>query len=258
MRNQIFLAAILSVFCSHLLAGAVPERVLELRPGPGNPRNSEGSFVSLKNGDVIFIYSHYTAKSGDDNAPAILTSRISRDGGKSWTKLDKTEVAKEGGMNVMSVSLLRLASGKIALFYLRKNSTKDCRPILRISEDECQTWSAPRECVSSNAIAYYVLNNDRVAQLKSGRLVLPLAREGKPWVTLCCLSDDEGKTWRLTKDMAPLLDDKGKAIPVFEPGVVELKDGRLLMIIRHGNGDIAMAWSGDGGETWTQPIHSDL
>ena len=33
-------------------------------------------------------------------------------------------------MNVMSVSLLRLKSGAIAMFYLVKDSLTDCRPMM--------------------------------------------------------------------------------------------------------------------------------
>jgi len=42
----------------------------------------------------------------------------------------------------MSVSLLRLQNGEIALFYLLKNSEQDCRPVMRLSRDEGTTWSA--------------------------------------------------------------------------------------------------------------------
>lgn len=34
--------------------------VLRLVPGPDNPRNSEGSFITLKDGRILFIYSHFT------------------------------------------------------------------------------------------------------------------------------------------------------------------------------------------------------
>ena len=88
-------------------------------------------------------------------------------------------VANEGGQNVMSVSLLRLQDGRIALFYLRKNSPADCRPYLRISADETQTWSEPQRCIEDE-VGYYVLNNDRAVQLARGRIVLPVALHNTP------------------------------------------------------------------------------
>ena len=108
----------------------IPVRTLELRPGAGNPRNSEGAFVTLKDGRILFVYTHFTGGGGDHSA-AHLAGRYSSDGGRTWTQEDRMIVPNEGGMNVMSVSLLRLQSGEIALFYLLKNSLQDCRPVMR-------------------------------------------------------------------------------------------------------------------------------
>jgi sialidase-1 len=172
--SSLCLPALLAMCCT-AYAGEreVPIRTLELPPGPGNPRNSEGAFVSLKDGRILFIYSHYTAGHGADHDPAQLCGRYSSDGGRTWSAEDRLIVENEGGMNVMSVSLLRLQGGEIALFYLRKNSEKDCRPVMRLSTDEGETWGPPMMCITDE-IGYYVLNNDRVIQLKSGRLVAPV------------------------------------------------------------------------------------
>jgi len=113
--------------------------VLELPHGAGNPRNSEGSFVTLADGRIMFAYSHYAGDSWGDHAPSDLAARFSSDGGRTWTADDVVLVPNEGRCNVMSVSLLRLSDGRIALFYLRKNSFLDCRPYMRVSTDECRT-----------------------------------------------------------------------------------------------------------------------
>src|SRR5690606_1258561 len=126
---------------------------LKLAPKTGNPRNSEGDFIKLKDGRWLFIYTHFVSGSGD-HAKAFLASRESKDGGLTWSEKDAVVVENEGGFNVMSVSLLRLQSGEIALFYLRKNSLSDCRPVLRISNDEAKTWSEPIECITDE-IGYY-------------------------------------------------------------------------------------------------------
>ena len=135
---------------------ALPHRCLELPPGPGNPRNSEGSFVTLKNGRILFIYTRFNGKHGGDDGAAVIAQRHSDDNGETWTKQDKIIVENEGTQNVMSVSLLRLANGRIALFYLKKNSDFDCRPFLRFSDDEAESWSAPIDCIPRE-IGYYVL-----------------------------------------------------------------------------------------------------
>jgi sialidase-1 len=242
----------------------VPVRTLELPSGPGNPRNSEGAFVTLKDGRILYVYTHFTGGRGDHDS-AHLAGRYSSDGGRTWTPQDRVIVPNEGGMNVMSVSLLRLQSGEIALFYLPKNNEQDCRPVMRLSRDEGETWGAPVMCITDE-VGYYVLNNDRVIQLKGGRLVVPVClhwpqgASKADWqgVLMCYLSDDNGKTWRRSKTVQKGYDTAGKRIITQEPGVVELKDGRVMMFIRASGGCQYLAWSSDGGDTWSAPVASEI
>ena len=223
------------------------QRHLTLAPSPGNPRNSEGDFIQLKDGRWLFIYTHFTA-GADDDAKAHLASRESSDGGRIWSDKDKIVVSNEGGFNVMSVSLLRLKSGEIALFYLRKNSLQDCRPVVRFSRDEAATWSDPIDCITED-ISYYVLHNNRVIQLKNGRLVMPtgLHRFDKGKLLegeiVTFLSDDNGRTWR--RSASVLKADFTK------PCVVEVKKDRVLMVIRTRMSCQYLSESKDNGETWS-------
>ena len=139
-------------------------------------------------------------------------------------------------MNVMSVSLLRLNDGRIALFYLRKNSTSSCIPYLRISTDETATWSEPIRCIETDG--YYVLNNDRVIQLKNDRLLLPVALHGSlengitsKATLLCYYSDDHGQHWKKGQEV-----QNPDNITLQEPGVTELKKGRIMMYSRTDEG----------------------
>lgn len=231
-----------------------------LPPGPGNPRNSEGAFLTLADGRVLFIYTHFTG-GGGDNAAAHLAARYSSDGGKTWTPQDEPVLSNEGKLNVMSVSLLRLSKDTIGLFYLQKDALDDCRLYLRRSVDEGKSWSAATLCIPD--AGYFVVNNDRVIQLKSGRLVAPASRRNSPGsakpypgVAVCYLSDDLGKTWRRSKsELEPPADSK---TGLQEPGVVELKDGRVLMLSRTDQGCQYRSYSKDGGETWTAAEPSDI
>ena len=230
-----------------------------LPPGPGNPRNSEGDFIRLKDGSILFVYSHFTGGGGDNDA-AFLAGRTSTDGGVTWSTEDVTIVPNEGKMNVMSVSLLRLQSGEIAMFYLVKQAADDCRAYMRVSTDEAQTWSDPRLCMPQGG--YYVVNNDRVIQLASGRLVIPAARHGlegetqfRPGVPMCFVSDDNGVTWTMGAEIAPPLEG-GSGLQ--EPGIIELKDGRLMMLCRTSWGVQYRSYSSDGGLTWSAAEATDI
>ena len=235
------------------------EIVLRLEPGPENPRNSEGDFISLKDGRIMFVYSRYFGTNGGDHSPAYLAARFSNDGGKTWTSEDLKVVEREGTMNVMSVSLLRLQNGKIALFYLKKNSETDCIPMVRFSNDEAKTWSDPVPCITDKK-GYFVLNNNRVIQLKNGRILMAvnlyniaegsILNKGSLW---SYYSDDNGLTWK-----------SGVEVPnpdkflTQEPGIVELKNKDILMIIRSNPGVQCISYSKDKGVTWSSVKPSNI
>jgi sialidase-1 len=236
-----------------------PRVVLRLNAGENNPRNSEGDFIELKDGSLLFIYSHYYGESAHDHATANLASRTSKDRGMTWSSSDKIEVNNEGGLNVMSVSLLRLQTGEIALFYLRKNAADDCIPMMRLSRDEARTWDDALPCITDKE-GYFVLNNDRVIQLPNGRLMLAVAQHTVPGGQftskgkLCSYySEDKGQTWH-SSTMVPNPDN----ITFQEPGLVHLKDNNLLMVIRSDAGTQCFSKSLDGGQTWGPVTRSTL
>jgi sialidase-1 len=237
---------------------------LSLNAREGNPRNSEGSFVALKDGRILFAYSRYRDKEDwSDHAVADIAGRMSADGGRTWSSDDRILVPNEGACNVMSASLLRLQDGRIALFYARKNSFKDCRLYLRTSADEGDTWSDPVCCIP--APGYFVVNNDRVIQLSTGRLIVPAAyhrakldTDEMNWaafdsrgIVLFFLSDDGGQTWRESKDW---LSFPGKCSSgLQEPGAIERRDGTIYGWSRTEAGCQYETESTDGGETWAVP-----
>jgi Neuraminidase (sialidase) len=236
-----------------VLAPAIPGMsITEIPPGPTNPRNSEGAFVELRGGRILFAYSRFTG-GGQDGDAADIVARTSDDGGKTWSP-DAPLVAREGADNVMSVSFLRLADHRIALFYIRKASPEDSRPYVRFSSDQAKTWTEARPCIGEPG--YYVLNNDRVVALRSGRLVMPVAlhtgAEGKFVArgrVTAYLSDDSGRTWRRSQTVLECPTNSIAGLQ--EPGVVELRDHRLLMFMRTMMGVQYVSDSADGGEHWT-------
>jgi Neuraminidase (sialidase) len=228
---------------------SLPKVVLQLPPGNNNPRNSEGDFITLKNGRILFIYTHFTGSSDFDHAPAYLAGRYSDDGGKTWSNEDFTVLENEGGMNVMSVSLLRLQNGNIALFYLRKNTRNtDCIPMMRVSTDEAKTWNDPVACITDKK-GYFVLHNNRVIQLKTGRLLFAV-NSSKIY---SYYSDDNGATWHCSIEVP-----NPSGVTVAEPGVIELKDGTIMMIIRTTGDFQYLSYSKDQGQTWSPMVASNF
>ncbi|WP_270090464.1 sialidase family protein [Sphingobacterium sp. SYP-B4668] len=250
--NLLLLLFLFGAFQAHGQEISKETLVLKLAPSAGNPRNSEGDFVQLKNGNILFVYSRYFGTSDSDHGTAVLAARYSDNQGKTWSKEDRTIVKQDGKMNVMSVSLLRLRDKRIALFYLRKNSVTDCIPMVRYSSDEGETWSEAIQVVQDKA-GYFVLNNNRVIQLKNGRLIMAVALHHTPngvWQGKADLyayySDDSGQTWKSSKQVPNATD-----IITQEPGLVELNGDRLMMFIRASGGKQQLSYSEDKGMTWS-------
>lgn len=235
--------------------------VLNIEPGEGNPRNSEGAFLELRDGRVLFAYTRFYSGSGDE-AGADIAAVHSSDKGLTWSLPPVLIVKNDADRNVMSVSLLRLRDGRIALFYLRKNHLNDCRLHVRFSSDEGASWSP--EIPAIPAPGYFVVNNDRVVQLAGGRIVAPAAfhrfRGGDAGdyknfdsrgIAIFFLSDDGGATWRESDSWRALGVESNSGLQ--EPGIIELKDGRLFSWSRTDRGCQYGMYSGDGGRTWDFP-----
>lgn len=244
------------------LVAAEPENavVLSLTATAEHPRNSEGAFVTLRSGRVLYCYSQFSGGSSDFS-PCRIAEVHSDDQGRTWSA-PAVMFNPEPGTMEMSVSLLRLTSGKLALFSAIKRGTEDCHPFMRVSSDEGATWSAPRGLL--RAPGYFVLNNDRIIQTEKGRLILPLAfhrvmgavGEGGHSVDLRAIdlwyySDDGGATWTESKTWRALAVDGQTGLQ--EPGVVELADGSLLSWARTDLGRQYECRSRDAGETWSLP-----
>ncbi|MBM4001519.1 MAG: exo-alpha-sialidase [Planctomycetes bacterium] len=239
------------------------EALMTIEPTAEQPRSSEGDIIELSDGRLCLVYTRFTG-GADDHSTADIAQRVSSDDGATWSD-DRIVVAHAGGQNVMSVSLLRLKDGRIALFYLDKQSPQDCRPILRMSSDEATTFGPPTVCIQDE-VGYYVMNNGRATQLANGRWILPVALHHRPgqsepdWAgrVMCYLSDDGGKAWRRSRSVLEGRDPNGKRLVTQEPGVVSLLDGRLMMYCRSDAGAQLLSYSSDHGESWTDWTMSTL
>lgn len=224
--------------------------ILVAPAGESNPRNSEASMMALNTGELMLAYSDFFKGAGGDHDVARISGKMSSDGGRTWG--DRFTLQDNvGDMNVMSVSLLRLQDGDIGFVYLRKNSEHDLKAFLRTSSDEGNTWSDAR--VISTEDGYNETNNDRVLQMRSGRLIVPTSWSANVnlghYVSFCYYSDDLGYTWQRSRNHCD-----APGVGADEPAIVETYNSHLLMLFRTTQGHIFGARSEDGGEHWGEPF----
>lgn len=246
-----------NIMQDHIVASYAPDEAFS--------RHSEGAFLRLKDNRILFVYSRFTGTS-DDDAPSNLVSVYSADEGETWTEPVVTiDAAMYNTKNVMSVSLLRMENGDVGLFYIVKQTPGVNRIMLARSRDEGQTYYRHVECSQPDRAGYYVLNNDRVIHLHTGRLLVPLTfhrgsyaaggREGYlDGRSIGCFlySDDDGETWREGTDTIypPFT---GSRTGLQEGGVIEKKNGVVWAYYRTDRMYQYESFSLDGGMHWTVP-----
>lgn len=239
----------------------IGKEVLFLSTGTGNPRNGEGSFLRLKDGSILFGYTEYIGTSWDDHADARLSCVVSHDEGETWDEKRVILEKPENSKNVMSLSFLRMGNGDIGAFYIFKNLDGTDNIYLIRSADEGQTWGEPINCMGSTKDSdYYVLNNDRVLRLNSGRILYAACRHSiwvvkdqlAPGVLCFFYSDDDSLTWQKT-DLEYEMPFPTDRIGYQEPGLYQYEDGRLWCYIRTGLGCQFQCFSEDDGITWSVP-----
>ena len=238
-----------------------------LSPSEGNPRNSEGDFITLQDGTSMFAFSRYTGDA-HDHSPCDIAAVFSHDGGDSFSGEHAILVpaSRHGVRNVMSVSLLRMDNGDVGLFYLVKHDGDGTSSyVLCRSKDEGKSFGAPNECIPQGFSGYYVVNNSRVLRAASGRLFVPAAfhrsgvgaegyiRAESYAVSHFFYSDDDGFTWREAKQALTLGGQCGSETGLQEPGLTELPGGVLYAYFRTDRMYQYESVSFDGGQSWFFP-----
>ncbi len=236
--------------------------VLVLSPDEKYTRQSEGDFLRLKDGRILFVWCRFQG-SQEDHAHCELAFCTSMDEGETWSEpRTLIDPAMYGVENIMSVSLMRMDNGDLGLFYLVKVTPIHSRIMLSRSKDEGESFYSHVECSDPNRPFYYVVNNSRIERMKNGRLVIPAAYHPG-----CCgpndnyfvdmrsiatffLSDDDGATWRQSPELVyPPFNDTGTGLQ--EPGVIECAQGGLRAWFRTDRLCQYESFSVDGGEHWS-------
>ena len=225
-----------------------------------NPRNGEGSFIRLKDGRIMYAYTEYYGDSWKDHATARISAIYSSDEGETFSEPVILVEKEAWQMNIMSVSLIRMANGDIGMLYLEKTQAEEncvyCMPVFRYSTDEGKTFSDVIRC--TDIMGYYIGVNDRLTITKSGRILMAVARCGdfyntktyhiEPGHVRLLYSDDCGRSWDVLPSDIFLCYSEGLGLT--EPGVMEFDDGRLWVYARTPYGHQYQSVSTDGGITF--------
>jgi sialidase-1 len=235
-----------------------------------NPRHDHQLIFPLNDGHLLLVWSEYYVRQpslilrtpydkvggAQDNAPCRISGKVSRDKGRTWSE---RIILQENlwGSNVKHPNLLRLPSGEIIFTFTAWRSETQRNIFMKRSRDECETWSDP---IQISEPGWYCINNDHILQLSNGRILLPAHggpgvrfEKGNPLHSFIFYSDDDFCTWKMSEDT---MTAPGRG--AHEPSIVELRDGRLLCLLRTTQGCIYQAFSEDNGIHWSKPEPTHL
>lgn len=208
---------------------------------------------------------------GRHGAENVLTLRESGDEGATWGEprrcCDLPSGAWGGGAALID------RHGEVQLFFIRpREGGPGRKPAVDRFLDMWHLRSTGGRSAWSRPVPIhrgYIGAISGAIQLKSGRIVMPFGdwvagRERQPPYgaieTTAVYSDDDGATFHLSTSrlVAPVADDyNGDRVGACEPAVVELDDGRVLMLLRTQTGRLYQSTSTDGIH-WSPAAPSDL
>ncbi len=237
--------------------------VLFMKTDNETPRNGEGTFLRLKNGNILFAYSCFMGETWYDACSADIAALISEDEGATWSERRILIKHDEESRNLMCPSLLRLPDGRIGLIYLRKSKHGvNAVPYICFSDDETETFSQPVNIIDDDN-NYFVIENDHAVVLSSGRIILPvnlhsekinnnyeIIEHGKKCVFA---SDDNGKTWAEIAQRQDIPFAHISETGLQETCVYQQNDGILRAISRTDMAYQYECFSSDEGKTWSSP-----
>lgn len=195
----------------------------------------------------------YGGGNGEDRHNYVMLNR-SDDGGQRWSDLRLViDPDGEGPVRAYDPCLWHDPTGRLWLFWAQgyEGHTDERAGVWAItthhSDSENPAWSGPERICDG------IMMNKPIV-LSSGEWLLPASRWGEEKSAGVCCSTDQGGSWGM-RGAAPIPDPEDRNCD--EHMLVELRDGRLWMLVRTGYG-IGESFSTDRGRTWNPVEPSDI
>lgn len=231
------------------------------------PQAHASTITELKNGDLLAAYFGGTKEKNPD--VCIWVSRKPK-GADKWEApmmiadgtddylhrpLNSTDKARKACWNPV---LFTMPDGEIWCFFKIAEEISDWQGWVVKSKDGGKTWSK-REMLPKGFIG--PVKNKPV--LIGDRLLCPSSTEGDWWKFHVEIYNIKTKEWKyvgpIEAEDAVLTDDqKVHPIKCIQPSILQLKDGRLMVLMRSHNAKLAKSYSSDNGETWSKVELSEV
>lgn len=270
MRRAFLALAILAVGCSSIPTaaagpGVIPTTEIDLfRGGEGGYAVYRIPTLAKTKSGALLAFAEGRSAGRSDRGEIDVVMRKSTDGGKTWGPL---KIVWDDGLNTCGnpSPVVDQKTGRVLLLGVWNNgadaeskimdgTSSDSRhPFVLSSDDEGETWSAPRDIsksVKKPHWRWYAIGPCHGIQLPSGRIVMPANHSDHSddkhfYRAHVIYSDDAGATWALGGTVGPKTN---------ESTIAALPDGTLVMNMRsyEDANRRAVSTSTDGGMTWSK------
>lgn len=232
--------------------------------------------LRLKSGELIVTVREAHARRPESRGHTDPTGRgvlfRSRDGGRTWGEKTVVDDETHRFSQTQDVPATQLSDGSLLLTMYSWAVTQAPDPEVRRtrprpfsvtleglslhrSTDEGRTWS-PRQPVRIPGLGPLVARCPAL-ELPDGTLMLIVAtnRNGAPYSDWVITSKDKGATW---SDPVLVAEDPAKEMYYCESGIVQLRNGKIILMHRTKPGYLYQSESIDNGKTWRGPVKTPM
>ena len=224
-------------------------------------RSRLGDIVELGDGRLLMAYKASTHSGGSvppgGEGPGEnvgIGTRTSHDGGRTWSAESILLYDPSHQGYYVHPSFLRLPDGDLLLSYIYSAQTEPYygHNYYRRSSDDGVSWG--EQFILTPLTGYVIMHNAKLRRLSDGRIIAPAeykkdrmdSDDHRDYASIVFYSDTDGHSWQIARNDIDVLPHESQ-----EAHVVELEDGRLLLMFRTYSGFTGRAWSEDRGETWS-------
>jgi hypothetical protein len=196
---------------------------------------------------------------------ATMQGRYSRDDGQTWSSAEDLFHWPTAAAKYYTFEAMVDHTGELHVFLLCDDAIWHTR-----TEAGRSRWQPAKTIYKGEPGNFFT-----AVELRNGRIVLPFPLNHKrswserggeflnftyvgPWGVSSLYSDDAGTTWKQSPDDLSVQTPDLGTWGADEPSAIELKDGRLWMLIRTQRGRLYESFSSDGGARWSSAKPSPL
>ena len=231
---------------------------------PGAVSCHASTIVETQKGDLVVAYFAGTyerhpdcciyvniKEKGKDWGPAILAA----DGLVCCDSIATPQTVKTACWNPV---LTEMPNGELWLFYKVGKKVSDWTGWLTKSKDGGRTWQQPEQLPDG-----FLGPIKNKPLLLGDKLICGSSTEGSGWRFHVEILDLKTNQWRYVGPIESTIatktdDNQPHPIDCIQPSILQLKDGRLMVLMRTHNARLAQSFSSDGGETWTPVTLSEV